>query len=521
MRQGQRRFFKLVEEHRICAGVMRRQYGKTTVVSKIALKKMMKRKDHTIIFGSAKLNLAREIVRKEAFVIQEGIRSFQAELQANGKRLQVAQVDVEKVPDKLDADAFAELFEAQRLEFRYYHTAGSYSRTKVVALLPDTVGETGDLICDEIGRVKNFREVWEAIEPIIVSNRTYRCILITTPPPDDTHFSFEFLAPPPGSIFPVDPAGNVYESELGITVLRVDAFDAFADGVEVYDSDKGEPLTPAEHRRRAHDKDAWDRNYGCKFVIGGTAACDLALMGVAQERGVGKCECFQIEDDADFLAGLNWLAKNIHPANRIGLGLDVATTTNETSNPSAFSIAEQEGAEILVRAIFAWKTRDPDVAMERIEALIRIASARPGGRPRGLAIDATNEKYFAEAVRKKFRNILPVHLIVASESFEKPGLDKPTNWKEYLGSQYVGILDDNHLTLPPQSYVKMDHRLVRKDRGKFVCEPSPEGWHGDTFDASKLAVHELIGKSGPFTYTPVIIPGRNPSRINRRQGLLV
>jgi hypothetical protein len=183
---------------------------------------------------------------------------------------------------------FADLFEAQRLEFRLYHDRGQYSRTKVVALRPDAVGETGDLMADEIGRVANWREVWEAISPIVASNPDFRLCLCTTPPPDDTHYSFEMLAPPVGTIFTPNKEGNIYRSDFGVRVLRLDAADAYLDGVPIYDMENGEALPPDEARRRDPDKDAWDRNYGCKFVLGGTGACSLMALDTAQRRGIEK-----------------------------------------------------------------------------------------------------------------------------------------------------------------------------------------------------------------------------------------
>ena len=74
MRSGQRRLFQLVEQYRLLGFIARRQYGKTTTCANIALMKMMKNRDHTVIFGSAKLNLSREIVRKEAAVFEKVIR---------------------------------------------------------------------------------------------------------------------------------------------------------------------------------------------------------------------------------------------------------------------------------------------------------------------------------------------------------------------------------------------------------------------------------------------------------------
>lgn len=506
LRRGQRRFMRLVEEHRLAAFLARRQYGKTTLFSAIALKKMMKRVNHTVIFGSAKLTLAREIVRKEAAVMQKAIANLRNQV-AEKKRLAITDAQTGKTPDQLTEDDFASLFEAQRLEFRYYHSNSVYSRTKVVALLPDTVGETGDLMCDEIGRVRNWREVWEAIEPIISSDPTFRCIFSTTPPPDDTHYSFEMLVPPPGLEFPVNAEGNIYRSEMGIPVLRLDAYDAWADGVPVYDSDKGEPLAPAEHRRRYYNKDSWDRNYGVKFLLGGTGACGLLQLQAAQERGVNECRCFEINSDLDFAEAMTWLAEHVDPLRTIGLGFDVATTTKKTSNPSVLTVGEKDGVQVIIRAVLIWKTRDPDVAIERVDRVLRVIAGRRGGRARCLAQDATNEKYFAEQLRKIFRAQVPVVLVVASEGVEKPGLEKPTNFKEFLGDQYVGLLNDNHLTLPPEVYIKIDHRLVMKDRGMFVCEPDEEGRHGDTFDGGKLAVHALTSNAGMTTMDGVVIGG--------------
>jgi hypothetical protein len=502
LRQGQRHFMRVVEAHRLCAFLARRQYGKTTLFASIALKKMMKRKNHTIIFGSAKINLAREVVRKEAAVFQSAL-SLLREQAANKNRLQVTDALTGKAPDQLNADDFASLFEAQRLEFRYYHSDSVYSRTKVVALLPDTVGETGDLMCDEIGRVKNWREVWEAIEPIISSDPTFRCLFCTTPPPDDTHFSFEMLVPPIGLEFPINPEGNIYRSELGIQVLRVDAFDAYADGIPVYDSDKGEPLDPAEHRRRSHDKDAWDRNYGVKFVVGGTAACSLMLMDTAQRRGVGECACFVIEEESDFARACEWLTAHLG-AGPVGLGWDLATTEKETSNPSAFSVVEQRANEFLVRAVFVWKTCEPDVARDRVRRILAAVAARKeGGRARRLCIDATNERYFATDMRKDLVGIIPVELVIASETVEKAG-QEPMTKKQFMGGQLVGALEDNQLTLPPERYLKEDFRLVKKERGSFVAALGPAGQHGDTFDGTKLGIHALTGRSGMDSMDGVI-----------------
>lgn len=520
-RAGQVAFERDIDLHRISAFLTRRQYGKTTNASRISLKKMMRVAGHTVVFGSVKLDLGREIVRKESEQMSKAFALITAAAKSAKMDLQMADGQTGKIlkPEDLvnkavakdraqliTPDDFASLYEAQRLEFRLYHSRTIYSRTKVVALTPDAVGETGDLILDEVGRVKKFREVWEAVKPIISSNPTFRCLLTTTPPPDDTHYSFELLAPPidwePG----VNPAGNTYKSELGVFVRRVTAWDAAADGVVLYDDDTGAPISPDESRARDHDKDAWDRNYGVKFVIGGTAAIGLLVLDTAQRRGVGQCEHFNIESDLDMDRACAWITDKLGNG-KVGLGWDLATTEKATSNPSAFVVVEQQGNDLIVRAILTWKTADPALAEERVRRVIAAVAARKdGGKARRLCIDATNERYFASDMQKVFRGELPVELVVGSEGHNKPG-SEPMTMKQYLGSLLVGHAEDNHLTLPASRYIREDFRLVKKERGSFVCEPDAQGRHGDTFDGTKLAVYALTKNSSVVNAIPVRMGG--------------
>lgn len=477
---------------RIAGLLARRQYGKTTIASRIALRKMMLQPNHTVIFGSVKVDLGREIVRKEAEALQKAVRAL---TEGNeGTLLQIAD-DKGKALPNLSGDDFAELYESQRLEFRLYHSRTSYSRTKVVALTPSAVGETGDLILDEVGRVKNFREVWEAVKPIIASQPTFRCVLTTTPPPDDAHFSFELLAPPIDAKFEVSPCGNWYRSELGVWVLRITAWDAFADGIPLYDDESGVAIDPDTARARDYDKDAWDRNYGVRFVLGGTAAVGLLQLDAAQRRGIGRCACITVQQDMDFDTGIAWLREHLG-SGPVGIGVDVATTERESSNPTAVTVMERDGLNPVAVATFVWKTRDPALATERIRRVVQEVNGRKeGGRARRLAVDATSERYFAIGLQRELGALVPVELVIASETIEVAGGEKVTK-KTWLGSLWVGEIDDNRAVLPPERYLREDFRRVRKDKGTFVCEVGPGGEHGDTFDSHKLARHALVSTEG-------------------------
>ena len=156
----------------------------------------------------------------------------------------------------------------------------------VVAPNPDTaVGWTGHVIMDEVGRMPEFRDVWEAMEPIVSSNAGFRILMATTPPPDDSHYSYEMLAPESGEEFEIQPGGNFYTSVSGIPVHRVDAWDGYEAGVPLYDLNTRAPMTPEAHRDVALDKTAWDRNYGCRFIRGGSAALSLLAIQNAQTIG--------------------------------------------------------------------------------------------------------------------------------------------------------------------------------------------------------------------------------------------
>lgn len=500
LRLGQRHFLRLVDQYRTIAFVARRQYGKTTVFAAIALKKMMKRRNHTVIFGSAKINLSREIVRKEAHLLTTAIRDLTQNAESAGNMLAMYDAKEGKpIPIAATDDDYAEIFESQRLEFRLYHDRTSYSRTKVVALRADTVGETGDLMCDEVGRVRNWDEVWEAVEPIVASDPTFRLILATTPPPDDTHFSFPMLSPPIDAEFPVNPEGNLYISEMGIPVLRLSAFDAYEEGIAIYDTSTSEPLTPQEHFRRALDKDAWRRNYGAEFIVGGTAACGLIELHSAQQRGIGQTLFATIETDSDLTEALAWLIDHIPDQSfTCALGEDLATTEKEISNPTSLSVVFKIGADIIASLVLIWKTADDETALDRNRRVLQTLRDI-GVRPRRLCVDATSERYFANRLRRELAALVPVELVISSEKApHTSGPEADMNMKQYLGALITGILDDNRLTLPPDRYIKEDWRLVKRDRGTFVADVNSAGMHADTFDSVKLACHGLITSAGPI-----------------------
>ena len=240
----------------LLALVWRRQFGKSYTLANIGLDWMMETEGVLVTFMSAALRLGQENIRKEAEVWREVTAALRKQVAANS--LQLTTTADDDHGELLDVDAIADMLEHHKLETKLWFDSVVHSRSIVIAPNPDTaVGFTGHLILDEVGRMPEFRDVWEACEPFVASRPEFRIRMATTPPPQDDHYSYELLAPENADqIFPVNPEGNFYTSQGGIPVHRVDAWDAAAAGIPIYDLKTREPLTPEQAREKALDKDA-------------------------------------------------------------------------------------------------------------------------------------------------------------------------------------------------------------------------------------------------------------------------
>lgn len=454
----------------------RRQAGKTTLFAWIALRWMLEMPGCLVTFVSASLSVGREVTERVASLFWVILSAMREQVQAQGLKL-------ETNADGLSEQEYMDLFASGRLEVRVWHSQTICSRLKVIAPNPATArGYTGFVLLDEIGWIGAFRELWDAVEWIAARDPSFRVLMATTPPADDAHYSYELAVPPEGVSFDVNPFGNWYVSQAGVQIHRVDVCDAYAAGVKIFDTRTREEVSPEESRRRALDKDNWDRNMALKFMSGSAAACSLLSLSNAMIAGRDLCLC----SEGDFPPA--W--KDQLGDGQISVGYDLATTEKQKSNPSAITVLEKSGSRYIARLITRFKTGDNDKALAMLEEAIDLGDGR---RPRRLVVDGTSERYFADKVKKHFLGRVPVEIVVSSESF--PG--EEMNYKTYLGNQLVNTLEDNQLILPEAKWVKDDWRLVFKERGLFVNQLDNAGNHGDTFDSTKLALH------GFFTGGPV------------------
>lgn len=509
-----------VRETRILGLYWTRRGRKTTTLGDISFDEMSATSKRTVIAASASLLLGSEIVGmtltaaeqaaivgKEAAAIRE---VFTEGADAQSLKLQVANSETGRELAGLTPEDFAELYQTSKMEMRLYHDRTAYSRLRIIAPNPATArGWGGTVLRDEAGYTPTNLEndLRVATKPIFDTDPTFKLIYASNLSKDDRHPWFEDTMPPADLDLPVNPRGNFYRGQTGMLIHRVTLEDAYAAGHVLYD-EKGGKLSYADFIGATGNKLGKEINYTLEHKSGGTAVIDLIALLTAQKRGVGECALFYIDSDADFSSALAHLRARLGDG-AVGIGFDVATTTKGTSNPSGVTVTERNGNQFTQHLVCAWKERKPQIARERVRRIIETVRSRPTGGPaRRLCIDASNERYFAEETRDELASLIPVELVISGASVHPPGYTEPTNYKTWLGDLYSAEINDNHYTLPPENYLKKDHRIVIKDRGLYMCDPEADGAHGDTFDSGKLAQHALLGTGGALESVAGIVMGR-------------
>jgi hypothetical protein len=506
-----------------------RRGRKSTTLGSMAFDAMSAQSGQSVIAASASLLVGSELVSmtlsatENAIRIRQEAEALRSALQhscdgaAGALQLVHAASDTGKVYKSLTDDDYTDLYRSKRLEFRLYFTKTQYSRLLVIAPNPATArGWGGWVFRDEqmFTQPALERDLQTATNPIIDTDPTFRMIYASNLCGDDRHPGYEMTVPREPMEFTPNPQGHFYQSQTGILVHRVDLADAYSAGHTLY-SKAGQPMD-LDTALAVMSVQERKLNYMLVHEASGTAAIDAMALATAQQRGLGLCNSIYVDSDADFAAALAWLRDHLRYA-PTGVGFDVATTTKAKSNPSSVTVTQQIAGEYVSVLNAIWKTRDAKVARERCRRIVETCIAS-GAKPRRLCIDGSNELYFANETQTEFRGIVPVQVVRNGETVDPipAGYESAPNFKTYLGDLYTSQVNDNHFVLPPQYYLKKDHRSVFKDRGTYDAEVDADGAHGDTFDSGKLSLFAFLAAADPGV--PVVqqqTPGYSESRRDR------
>lgn len=180
----------------------------------------------------------------------------------------------ESMDDSPDAS-----YENMRMEIRIT-VKGQTGRIKVLAANPRTArGFSGDLILDEFAFHEDSNAIWEAAEPILSSNPDFLCRIASTG--NGKHNMFYRMSSGPGR-----NDGVVFQSLAGFKTCRVTRTEAWKMGVNVYDPNTRQPITPDEARKKALDKRAYDQNYECQFNDENMCLLTHELIQQAERDGI-------------------------------------------------------------------------------------------------------------------------------------------------------------------------------------------------------------------------------------------
>ena len=533
-----------VREVRQIALYWARRCRKSTTLGDIAFDEMSKEAGRMVIAASASLLLGKELVgvtisaAEQAMIVMNEASAVRAVFEdgADEKRLdfKVADSSKDKILTGLTPDDFAELYQSSRMELRLYFDRTHFSRLQVIAPNPATARSwRATVLRDEAGFTNpNFEtELRNATDPMMRDTPDLKIIYASNLSSNDRHPYFtttlprEVTAETEDEEFPANPSGHLYIGQDGILVHRVALKDAYAAEHRLFD-DHSQPMTYEECRAFPQFKSGWDETYALNHKSGGAAAIDLIAHINGQRRGVGRCNFIYVENDSDIRRACLLLAA-VLKSGPVGIGWDVASTTGEKSNPSSVTFTENCGGERLQRVVVVFKQRRGKIARQWVRDLIAVVRARPSGGPaRRLTIDGSNDRLFAQEVQDEFLGIVPVEIVLNGANVDPlpPGYRDTINYKTYLGDLYCAAVNDGRTALPPDDYIKADHRLTTKDGGRYACTPDSEGRHGDTFDSGKLAEYALSSYSGTGIAAGVamggnpLIPDKGAGRTGRAIG---
>jgi phage FluMu gp28-like protein len=163
-------------------------------------------------------------------------------------------------------------FESMNCETRI-RVRGRVGRIKILAANPRTArGFSGDLILDEFAFQENATAIWDAVEPILASNKDFLCRIASTP----------------------NGKGNLFYqlcNQQFAPIRRVTRTDAYRAGCPIHHPVTRESIDPETARKLALNKSSYDQNYECVFSDENTSLLTHELISAAERAGVGViCE---------------------------------------------------------------------------------------------------------------------------------------------------------------------------------------------------------------------------------------
>ena len=190
------------------------------------------------------------------------------------------------------------------------------------------------------------------------------------------------------------------------------------------------------------------------------------------------------------------------------LGIDLGTTENKKSNPTAFALLESIGLKRYMRLGARFKTGQRDVIEGTIVRLLDLLDRRER-KLRVIIMDASNERLTAGDIAQDLSGRVSMRAAVLSTTRIVYG--EKVSLKTYISSLVVTHLEDGRLILPPAEWIKKDFRQIVREKGGFTAAVAEDGAHADLFCATGLGL-DGFDTDGPIEAAGVSVSDWGGSR---------
>lgn len=176
------------------------------------------------------------------------------------------------------------------------------------------------------------------------------------------------------------------------------------------------------------------------------------------------------------------------------LGIDLGTTENKKSNPTALALLESVGLKRYMRLATSFKTGQRDVIEGAIVRILNLLDRRER-KLRVIVMDATNERLTAGDIAQDLSGRVQMRAAILSTTRIIYG--EKVTLKTYISTLVVNHLEDGRLSLPPAEWIKKDFRQIVREKGGFTAAVAEDGRHADLFCATGLAL-DGFDQDGPL-----------------------
>jgi phage FluMu gp28-like protein len=356
-------------------------------------------------------------------------------------------------------------FESMNFETRL-RVLGEVGRIKILPANPRTArGFSGDLILDEFAFHEDAEAIWEAVEPILSSNKDYLCRIASTP--NGRHNIFHRLV-----------------SSGSIPVRLIPRSEAWRQGLRIYHPITREPITPEAARSLAADSRAYDQNYECKFESENMPLLSHELITAAEEPGCG------------FICDQDWSTEALTSISALTSPVYVGVDVGRVRDLTVIALLEKGNNGMVLRGVLRLSNmRLPD-QQKRFETACAIAGFRGAHIDRtglGLGLFEYSQAKLGSRVEGiDFASTLPVESFLQRNS-EAPGRVKVP---EALALQLLRIFEDRRIHLPPDPVLREDLRKPERITGPGgdvrIAASSDENGHADHFWSLALAINAAL-----------------------------